>query len=137
MQDAEPAKTVSPQMRYAALVGTYHRIAGIGPIYEVVKIKDDNEAHIHLVETDESADYPIVDVLQDPDPDSGVVEDYGITPDVDMNKLQGQFRTIGPFGPLYQVLKIDGDGQATIVLLESNEEVSYPARNIYFDPEPS
>ena len=52
-----------------ALVGTYHRIAGIGPSYEVLALVDERNAKIEVLETGEQVEYPIEDILLDPHPD--------------------------------------------------------------------
>ena len=59
---AEPDRRSDPQ----ALVGSLRRIAGIGPAYEVLRIIDDRNAPILVLESGQEADYPIADVLLDP-----------------------------------------------------------------------
>lgn len=49
-------------------------------------------------------------------------------------------KTIGKFGPIYQVIKElykkdDGDTMMQVVLVESNETIEYPLSNIEVDPE--
>ena len=51
------------------LVGTFHRIAGIGPVYQALGITDEVCARIELLETGELAPYRIEDVRLDPHPD--------------------------------------------------------------------
>ena len=53
----------------AALVGSFHRIGHYGPPYEVLRLIDEKEALIVLLETGEEVEYPIADILTDPDPD--------------------------------------------------------------------
>ncbi len=52
------------------LIGTYHRIAGIGPSYAVIDILDDGYASIEMLETGEHVRYRIADVRLDPHPDT-------------------------------------------------------------------
>ena len=51
------------------LIGTFHRIAGIGPSYEVLELVDAKSARIVVLETGEQAAYPIEDIWLDPHPD--------------------------------------------------------------------
>ena len=51
------------------IVGSYHRIGHFGPAYEVLRLLNDKEALIVLLETGEEVEYPIEDILTDPDPD--------------------------------------------------------------------
>lgn len=56
------------------------------------------------------------------------------------NKLIGQFRTFGSYGPAYQVLGIslhDVNGQESvrIKMIISGEEVDYPVEQALADPE--
>jgi Family of unknown function (DUF5397) len=57
-----------------ALVGTYHRIGHYGPAYEVLKIVDDVNALVVLLETGEEVAYPIADIRTDPHPDDETPE---------------------------------------------------------------
>jgi Family of unknown function (DUF5397) len=49
--------------------------------------------------------------------------------------LIGTLRTIGEIGPGYQVVSVDSDTMATIILLESEEVLQYPIEKIFADPE--
>ena len=51
----------------ADLVGTYHRIAGIGPVYEVIGTAEKGVVRICLVESGDMVDYPVDDVRADPE----------------------------------------------------------------------
>ena len=51
----------------ADLVGTFHRVAGIGPVYEVIGTTDAGNVSICLVESGEIVDYPIADARLDPE----------------------------------------------------------------------
>ena len=56
----------------AHLVGTFRRIGLIGPIYEIVgqqTVGDNSLAPIRVLESGEEADYPIKDILNDPEAD--------------------------------------------------------------------
>ena len=50
----------------ADLVGTYHRIAGIGPPYEVVAVAGPGKVRICLLESGDTAEYPVEEVREDP-----------------------------------------------------------------------
>ena len=54
----------------AKLVGQFRRIAGVGPAYEVLQIVNGTHARIQVVESGEEVDYPISDILLDPDADA-------------------------------------------------------------------
>jgi hypothetical protein len=47
------------------LLGTFRRFQSGGPVYEVVAIKDERTATIHVVESGEELDYPIDKILDD------------------------------------------------------------------------
>ena len=53
------------------------------------------------------------------------------------DKLVGTYHTIGDYGPVYQVLRIVDSTHARIVLLETDEEVTYAIENILLDPHPN
>lgn len=52
----------------------------------------------------------------------------------EMQSLIGQVRRWGPAGPAYQVLKIDGDGNAVCEVIYSGEMVTCPASELLQDP---
>ena len=54
-----------------ALIGSVRRFGLVGPPYEIVGIASPSSAgepqmRIHLLESDEDADYPVVDIFNDP-----------------------------------------------------------------------
>ena len=49
------------------LVGTFRRIAGVGPVYEVVEPAGFGKVRICLVESGETVDCPVADVRDDPE----------------------------------------------------------------------
>ena len=57
---------------------------------------------------------------------------------VDMSALQGSIRRFGLEGPPYEVLgpasSSSGEARMRILLLETNEQVDYPVRDILADP---
>ena len=63
-------KAVEKTSTNSSLVGTYHRIAGVGPSYEVLSILDDKYASIMLLETGETVKYRLEDIRLDPHPDA-------------------------------------------------------------------
>ena len=48
------------------LVGTLHRFGDIGPVYEVVDVDDEGFVTICLVESGNTAKYPVEEVRLDP-----------------------------------------------------------------------
>jgi hypothetical protein len=54
----------------------------------------------------------------------------------ELTKLIGTYRTIGEYGPIYQVLSILDSKRAKVVLLETDEEVTYGIEDILQDPAP-
>ncbi len=50
----------------ADLVGTYHRIGEIGPPYEVVATAGPGMVQICLLESGDTAEYPVSEVREDP-----------------------------------------------------------------------
>jgi hypothetical protein len=48
------------------LVGTLHRFGDIGPVYEVISVEDEGFVTICLVESGDTARYPIQEVRVDP-----------------------------------------------------------------------
>ena len=69
MSDVNVAVTKPPVSR-SNLIGTYHRIAGIGPSYQVLTILDERYASIVLLETGETVKYRLEDIELDPHPDT-------------------------------------------------------------------
>ena len=69
VMDGTHVATKEAPIRARDLIGTYHRIAGIGPSYEVVGIVDERYASILLLETGETVSYRIEDIRIDPHPD--------------------------------------------------------------------
>jgi hypothetical protein len=49
--------------------------------------------------------------------------------------LVGSFRTFGAEGPAYQVLEKCGEDAVRVRVLETGEELDYPARQALADPE--
>ena len=52
----------------------------------------------------------------------------------DWSELVGSLHTVGDLGPGYQVVSIDTDALATIVVLETEEVLQYPISRILTDP---
>ncbi len=52
------------------LVGTLHSIGPDGPTYEVVKIIDEKQALICILDAEREVSYDIEDILTDPGPDA-------------------------------------------------------------------
>ena len=52
-----------------SVVGLYRKIGRFGPAYEVLRLLNAKDALIVLLETGEEVEYPIEDILTDPDPD--------------------------------------------------------------------
>ena len=48
------------------LVGSFRRFGSYGVVYEVLRIEDDQNAIIRVVESGEEASYPIRQILADP-----------------------------------------------------------------------
>jgi hypothetical protein len=55
----------------------------------------------------------------------------------ELKKLIGTYHTIGEYGPVYQVLSILDPKRAKVVLLETDEEVTYGVEDILQDPAPT
>jgi len=55
----------------------------------------------------------------------------------ELTRLIGTYHTIGEYGPAYQVLSIVDSKRAKIVLLETDEEVTYGVEDILQDPAPT
>ena len=126
------------------LVGTLHRIAGIGPAYEVLKILDERYALILLYETGEEEKYRIDDIRLDPHPDDvwrnaaafeqSVSNRHAAVAPAWAGNLVGQHRKIGKYGSRYQVLEIVSKTDARIRVETSDEDHFYPISEILVDP---
>jgi hypothetical protein len=139
MASVELTSSSIATQRDADLIGTYHRIAGIGPGYQVLKILDERYAWICLYETDEEVRYRIEDIRLDPHPDDSAPDfaQFDTPKKVDANltsALIGQRRKIGKFGPRYQVVSIASGTDAMIRLDASDEDTDYPISEILNDP---
>ena len=58
----------------SALVGSIRRLGLVGPAYQIVgpatpAASGEAQLRIHLLESDEDVDYPLDDVLRDPEAD--------------------------------------------------------------------
>ena len=52
----------------------------------------------------------------------------------DWSELVGSLHTVGDLGPGYKVVSIDNETTATIIVLETEEVLSYPIAKIMNDP---
>ena len=52
----------------------------------------------------------------------------------DPRALIGQIRRLGSAGPAYEVMSIDGKGNAMVEIIESDEQVTMPISEILEDP---
>ena len=52
----------------------------------------------------------------------------------DPRSLIGQIRRLGDFGPAYEIMEIDTDGNVVIEVIESDERVTFPLAEILEDP---
>ena len=52
----------------------------------------------------------------------------------DQSKLIGQFRRLGPAGPAYEIMEVDGSGNVTVEIVYSDERLVYPLSEILEDP---
>ena len=52
----------------------------------------------------------------------------------DPRKLIGQFRRLGPAGPAYEIMDVDGNGIVTVEIVYSDEQLTYPLAEILEDP---
>jgi hypothetical protein len=126
------------------LVGTCHRIAGIGPPYEVLKILDECYALIQFYESGEEERYRIEDIRLDPHPDeiwrNAAATDKGTgsrdepVSSMEAKALVGQHRKIGRYGSRYQVKEILNKADARIRVETSDEDYVYPIAEILNDP---
>ncbi len=119
--------------RFDPLIGTVHRVKNVGPVYRVLGIYDEETADVVLMESGRQARFKIDDVLLDPDPESEVVEDFGILPRFSPHELVGQVRRLGYHGPAYEIMSIDGD-KVNIEVIESEEKVALPISEVVRDP---
>jgi hypothetical protein len=126
------------------LVGTCHRIAGIGPPYEVLKILDERYALIQFYETGQEERYRIDDIRLDPHPDDiwrnaaatdKVTSGGGgpISP-AEAKALVGQHRKIGRYGSRYEVMEILNKTDARIRVETSDDDYVYPISEVLNDP---
>jgi len=126
------------------LVGTLHRIAGIGPPYEVLKILDDRYALIQFYETGDEERYRIEDIRLDPHPDeiwrnAAATDKATRSRDAPVNlaeakALVGQRRKIGRYGSRYEVMEILNRTDAKIRIETSDDDYVYPISEILNDP---
>jgi len=61
------AHKVTKQEQYQELVGSFHKIGDLGPVYEVLEIVDDSSAIIIILESGEKLEYPLASILKDPE----------------------------------------------------------------------
>ena len=140
MVSVEHSSPEAKIQKHADLVGTFHRVAGIGPGYQVLKILDERYAWICLYETDEEARYPIEDVRLDPHPDAPLPNGdraNDIMSQVSSEQAQGligQWRRIGKYGPRYEVVSIASRSDAMIRVHTTDEVTDYPISEILKDP---
>jgi hypothetical protein len=126
------------------LLGTCHRIAGIGPAYEVIRILDDRYARISLYETGDEERYPIEDIRLDPHPDEIWRTAAASDKKNDCNgrdisaaeaqSLVGQYHKIGRYGSRYRVLEILNKTDARIRVHTSTDDAVHPISEILNDP---
>jgi len=144
MANIAQASTVTTTRPGEDLVGTCHRIAGIGPPYEVLKILDERYALIQFYETGAEERYRIEDIRLDPHPDeiwqNAAATDKGtrnrdepVSP-AEAMALVGQHRKIGRYGSRYEVMEILNKTDARIRVETADDDYVYPIAEILNDP---
>ena len=110
-------------------VGQRRRVGGIGQVYRILEIVDAVTVLIHAEQTDEDLPYPIADALLDPFASEPAAPDMAR-----FEKLVGQFRSIGPDGPTYEVVSITDSTCARIWIIPEDDDEDYDIEDILLDP---
>lgn len=108
-----------------SLIGIHSRVGCVGREYEVVGIVDDATVMICLKAWDEHFRYPIAEVRQDI---AGNCTKERFAP------LVGQYRSIGPDGPNYEVVSIESSKTAKIWIVANEDNDDYDIEDILLDP---
>lgn len=109
----------------AGLVGKSSRLGGTGQQYHVVGMSDANTAFIEIKTWDEPLPYPVSAIALDL---AGVCSSERFLP------LVGQYRTMGPDGPTYQVVSIADERTAKIWIVAEDDDEDYRIEDILIDP---
>jgi hypothetical protein len=114
--------------RYVA-PGQLRRVGGIGQVYRIVQFLSNDTLLIHTETSDEdlhySSDEAELDCFESEQPRFLAGR---------FAKLVGQYRTIGPDGPVYQIVGIENETQARIWIVAEDEDELYRLENILLDP---
>jgi hypothetical protein len=109
----------------ADLIGTRSRVAGTGQEYEVVGKLDANTALVQVETWDEPLPYAVKQIELDL---------AGVCEKARFQSLVGDYRTIGPDGPPYQVVAIIDGETAKIWVVAEDDTETYRIENILLDP---
>ncbi len=113
----------------AVAVGDRRRVGGIGQCYEVRQLLGPGSVLIRTERTDEELEYPMSEAEFDP----MAAEPH--RPDTArFDKLVGQYRSIGPDGPKYQVVGIKDSTVARIWIIPNEDDDDYQIEDILLDP---
>ena len=108
-----------------AATGIRSRVAGTGQPYEVVGMVDEATALIKVPSWDAPLPYAIADVELDL---------AGTCTRERFLRLVGQYRSMGPDGPEYEVVSIEGPTKAKIWVVGDEENKDYEIQDILIDP---
>ena len=109
----------------STLLGKRGRVGGLGHEYEVVDLVDEKTAVVHIKSWDERKLYPVADIQLDL---AGASSKERFAP------LVGQYRSIGPDGPNYEVMSIESAKRAKIWIVANEENDDYDIEDILLDP---
>ena len=107
------------------LVGARGRVGGVGQEYEVVGMADATTVLVEVKTWDEPLRYPTAQVELDL---------AGVCSKDRFQSLVGQYRSIGPDGPEYEVVSIESPTRAKIWIVANEDNDDYDIEDILLDP---
>lgn len=122
---AQTTLTHSPLSLRSPLLGVQSRVGGIGQDYQVIEIVDEMTALIQVASWAEPLRYAVTDIDLDV---AGTCTRERFIP------LLGQYRSMGPDGPEYEVVSIDSSIQAKIWVVGDEGNQDYEIQDILIDP---
>lgn len=106
-------------------IGVRSRLAGTGQHYEVVGMVDESMALIEVPSWEEPLPYAVADINLDL---------AGTRTRERFEPLVGQYRSMGPDGPEYEVVSIETPTIAKIWVVGDEDNQDYEIQDILIDP---
>ena len=119
------AQDMSADDKARSYLGRRSRVAGLGQEYRVVGMADAATVLVEVKTWDEPLRYPTAQVVLDL---AGVCSKDRFQP------LVGQYRSIGPDGPEYEVVSIESPTRAIIWIVANEDNDDYDIEDILLDP---